>query len=67
MNISIDFRVIVFSTSGILMKNFFLLFLLQQRVNKSKLSGDFDTAEGGFDILMQLAACDEVILIFFYI
>ena len=41
-------------------KFFYLLPLLQQIVNQSKLSGDFDTAEGGFDALMQLAACDEV-------
>ena len=40
------------------------MYLLQQRVDKANLSGDYDTPEGGFDGLMQLAACEEVKLHF---
>ena len=40
------------------------MYFLQQRVDKANLSGDFDASDGGFDGLMQLAACEEVKLHF---
>ena len=37
---------------------------LQEKVDKQIISGNLDEPEGGMDALMQVAACEKVIILF---